>query len=118
MILRPSEATVRWFIQGASTNQTEDELMRLFITGMTSVRSTSVVRPSIAKDEWERLHMPVLLLIGDREIMYDPAIAIRRAKQLIPHIQAELVEGAGHFLLADQPEKVNERALQFLDAGF
>ncbi len=117
MILRPSVPTVRWFIKGASTTRNQDDLMHVFITGMTSARSMKILRPSIHKDEWKQLQMSILLLIGDHEIMYEPAKAIRQAKQLIPHIQAELIENAGHFLLADQAEKVNQKMLKFLNGN-
>jgi len=116
MILRPSIATVRWFIKGASTTRNQDDLTQVFITGITCARSMKVLRPSIHEDEWKQLQMPILLLIGDHEIMYEPAKAIRQAKKLIPHIQAELIENAGHFLLTDQAEHVNQRTLKFLKA--
>jgi pimeloyl-ACP methyl ester carboxylesterase len=116
MILKPSVATVKWFIDGASTSRNYDDLMQVFIAGMTGVRSTKILRPQIGEDEWKRLQMPILLLIGDHEIMYEPARAIRQAKQWMPHIQAALIKNAGHFLLADQPEQVTQRALKFLDA--
>ena len=116
MIVHPSSATARWFIRGASVSKRRDALLELFITGIAGLRSTKVMRPSIQKDEWGQLCLPVLLLIGDHEIMYEPRQAIRGAKQLIPHIQAELVAGAGHFLLADQAERVNQRINKFLDA--
>lgn len=115
MILKPSVATVKWFINGASTSRNYDDLMQVFIAGMTGARSTKVLRPQIGDDEWKRLTMPILLLIGDQEIMYEPARAIRQAKQWMPHLQAELIENAGHFLLADQPELVTQRVLQFLN---
>ena len=86
----------------------------VLIAGMTGARSTKVLRPQIGDDEWKRLTMPILLLIGDQEIMYEPARVIRQAKQWMPHLQAELIENAGHFLLADQPELVTQRVLQFL----
>jgi pimeloyl-ACP methyl ester carboxylesterase len=117
MIVHPSNATARWFIRGASTSQGPDDLLELFVTGIMSLRSTKVMRPSIQKDEWRQLRMPVLLLVGDHEIMYAAGRAIGMARQLIPHIQAELVARAGHFLLADQAEQVNQRVVQFLETA-
>jgi len=38
-------------------------------------------------------------------------------KQLVPRIQAELIQGADHFLLTDQAEQVNQRTLEFLNAS-
>jgi pimeloyl-ACP methyl ester carboxylesterase len=115
MIVHPSHATARWFIRGASTSKRWGDLLELFVTGIASLRSTQVMRPIIQKDEWRQLCMPMLLLIGDHEIMYEPGRAIRRARQLIPHIQAEFVTDAGHFQLVDQAEQVNQRTLKFLD---
>jgi pimeloyl-ACP methyl ester carboxylesterase len=59
--------------------------------------------------------MPILLLVGDHEIMYEPMKAVQQAKQRFPNIQAELIRDAGHFLLADQPGEVNRKVLAFLD---
>ena len=116
MILQPAVSTVRWFLKGASTNHNQDDLKEVFITGITSARSMKVLRPSFDKAEWKELQLPILLLIGDHEIMYEPVKAIRQAKKMLPHIQAELIENAGHFLLTDQAEQVNQRVLQFLSS--
>lgn len=115
MIMHPSESMVKWFIEGASTSKVMDELMQIFVLGMTSVRSTHVLRPDIQEEEWKHLQIPILLLVGDHEIMYKPAQAIQQAKQRVPHIRAELILNAGHFLLADQPQQVNQKVLAFLE---
>ncbi len=117
MIFWPSIATVKWFIKGASTTRGQDDLLQVFIAGITGTRSMKVLRPSFHKDEWKQLQMPILLLVGDHEIMYEPVQAIRQAKQLIPHIQAELIENAGHFLLSDQADQINQRAIKFLNVN-
>ncbi len=114
MILHPSESTVRWFLRGASTSKVIDELMQVYILGMAGARSTSVFRPVIHEEEWKRLDMPILLLVGGHEILYEPAKAIQQAKRRIPHVQAELIRDASHFLLSDQPGQVNEKVLAFL----
>ena len=115
MILHPSIATVKWFINGASTSRKYDELMQVFILGMTGARSMRVLRPVFQPDEWKKLQMPVLLMVGDHEIMYKPATAIHQAKQIFPRLQVQLIPDAGHFLLADQSQQVNQRLLAFLD---
>jgi pimeloyl-ACP methyl ester carboxylesterase len=40
--------------------------------------------------------------------------AFNRARQLIPHLEAELFPKAGHILNMEQPEVVDARILQFL----
>jgi pimeloyl-ACP methyl ester carboxylesterase len=72
--------------------------------------------PAVNKDqELKQIHAPTLLLVGGREVIYDPKAAIKRAIKLIPHIEAELISGAGHALNLDQPEMVNQRLLAFLE---
>jgi pimeloyl-ACP methyl ester carboxylesterase len=106
---------VRWFINGASTAKNYDELMQVFILGMIGARSTNVIRPVFSDDEWKELQMPVLLLIGDHEIMYEATKAIGEAKRRFPNLQAELIRDAGHFLLNDQVQQVNQKVMIFLD---
>lgn len=42
------------------------------------------------------LHMPVLLLFGDGEVIDDPAQAFDRARRLIPHVEGELIPRCRH----------------------
>lgn len=71
--------------------------------------------PSVFTDaELQQMRLPTLLLVGDREVIYDPRRVVSRAKRLIPGIQAELVPNAGHVLNMDQPDLVNQRVLEFL----
>lgn len=65
-------------------------------------------------EELRRVSAPTLLLIGDREAIYDPRAAVERATRLIPCIRAEIIPNASHFLTFDQPESVDERVLSFL----
>lgn len=44
------------------------------------------------------------------------ASAIRRARRLMPDIQAEIVPGANHIAAMTRPEYVNKRIIQFLQA--
>ncbi len=64
--------------------------------------------------ELRSVQAPTLLLLGEREIIYAPQAALRRAGRLIPKIEAALIPGAGHAVNIDQPEEVNRRMLAFL----
>ena len=48
----------------------------------------------LSDNELRSLHMPVLLLFGDGEVIYDPAQAFDRARRLIPHFEGELIPAA------------------------
>jgi pimeloyl-ACP methyl ester carboxylesterase len=83
--------------------------------GAKHFRLGAIVLPVPYKDEELRsVSNPTLLLIGQREALYDPVAAIERAKQLIPNIKTELIPQASHELPVSQPETVNKRILEFL----
>jgi len=119
IMLLPSRFTVKRFINGISTKgyTTEDPVFEQMIIGIMNMRHLSFMRPVFTDEELKRITVPILLLIGDHEIMYEPKKALDRATSLIPHIQAELVPNASHMLNADQPELVNKKVLEFLLAG-
>jgi pimeloyl-ACP methyl ester carboxylesterase len=65
--------------------------------------------------ELRRFTVPTLLLMGQREQLFNPQRVIERARKLLPDLrETALVPDAGHILNYDQPEKVNERILKFL----
>jgi pimeloyl-ACP methyl ester carboxylesterase len=119
MLLSSSRWAGEWFLRGASFkgyNHT-DFVQETYVIGVAGMRSKSVMRPIINADEWKRIQIPTLLLVGDSEILYNPHRALQRAKQLIPQIETELVPHAGHLLNSDQPEKVGDTVLRFLGAN-
>jgi pimeloyl-ACP methyl ester carboxylesterase len=119
MSLSSSRWAGKWFLRGASFKgyDRNNLVQETFVTGMTGIRSKTVMRPMINAAEWGKIQIPTLLLIGDHEILYDPGRALKRAKQLIPHLETELVPHAGHLLNSDQPEKVDATVLRFLGAN-
>lgn len=60
------------------------------------------------------LKMPILLLIGDQDIINNTK-SMNRAKNLFPNIKTVKITNAGHFLSIDQPEIVNKKILDFLN---
>jgi pimeloyl-ACP methyl ester carboxylesterase len=116
MMLSGSRGAVEWFLAGASVKGyvRGDPGQEAFIAGVTALRSRSVMRPAIGKAEWKLLQTPVLMLVGEQEILYDAQTALRRAKALMPNVITELVPNAGHLLHSDQPDQVNKSILEFL----
>ena len=76
------------------------------------------VMPTVLTDsELRGLEMPILLLMGEDEAIYDSAKAMARARRLIPTLEGDLVPGCSHDMSMTQPETVNPRILEFLDAS-
>jgi pimeloyl-ACP methyl ester carboxylesterase len=67
-------------------------------------------------NELKTLAMPVLLLIGDHDII-NKEKSTEQAKELLPYCETGIIKNAGHFLSIDQSETVNARILEFLDAN-
>lgn len=69
-------------------------------------------------DELRKIRAPVLLLIGDHEVIYaDPQLVINRAMRLMPHLEADRIPNANHNAEYTNPEGVNRKILAFLKDG-
>jgi pimeloyl-ACP methyl ester carboxylesterase len=85
---------------------------------MTASARTDVLFPGPFSDgDLRRIRSPMLVLIGDLEVLYDPVAAIGRAQRLIPGCRARLVPGCAHLLNMEQPAEIDRAILEFL-AGF
>jgi pimeloyl-ACP methyl ester carboxylesterase len=96
-------------------------LLDLFYLGMKHFRmppETAFIMPTVFSDEELRgLKVPVLLLIGDSEVIYNPAKALGRAKRLIPNLEGELVPNSNHNMCGAHYQIVDERVLDFLNGN-
>jgi pimeloyl-ACP methyl ester carboxylesterase len=118
LILFPSRLTGKWLIQGLSVrgyHSNDLETEQLIVSAM-NLRSRIPFRPVFSDDEFKNLTLPILLLIGDKEVLYDAKSAIERVWQLIPNVESEIINNAGHMLTTDQPAVVISRVLQFLQS--
>ena len=72
--------------------------------------------PTVFTDEeLQALHMQVLLLIGENEVIYNAAKALDRARQLIPNFDGALVPQCSHNMCSSQHRSVDARVLDFLN---
>jgi pimeloyl-ACP methyl ester carboxylesterase len=106
-----------WVARGFVVNSVFAEQ---FMTGLlnwnwaVNTSGYSGVMPCTFNDEeLSQIHPKVLLLIGDQDRL-NPPKALERARQTIPHLEAEIIPQTGHFLNMEQPGSVNARILEFL----
>ena len=72
------------------------------------------VAPRVFTDEeMQKLSMPILLLIGEQEFLYNSFAAIERARQLWPEGDIELVKKCNHAIVSDQTDRVSARVIDF-----
>jgi|SRR5690554_1436649 len=66
-----------------------------------------------ANKEFKKLKMPVLVLVGDNDIMNNEK-SLELIEKHMPYGKGEIIENSGHFLSIDQPEEVNQKMMDFL----
>jgi pimeloyl-ACP methyl ester carboxylesterase len=78
--------------------------------GLTILPNPRVLRD----DELRRISVPTLVMIGDKEKIYDAGAALARAEALIPGVKTLLVPDASHDLMFCQSSRVNAALKAFL----
>lgn len=64
--------------------------------------------------ELQSITNPVLILIGDRDVINSEE-SLERAKKFLIHSQTKTISDAGHFLSIDQSKIVNDAMIDFLE---
>jgi len=105
-------------IKDSPSDEVSRSLLDLFYLGMKHFRflpETARVMPGVLSDDKLRaLNVPVLLLIGENEVIYDAAKVLQRARQLLPNFEGELVPGSNHNMCGSHYRFVDARVLDFL----
>ena len=120
MVMFPSRLTVNWFLGwlGISGDDARPirELMYLGLKHFRMAPETRRVLPVLFHENRLRgMRVPTLLLIGRREVIWDPVTALKRARELFPDVHAELVPNSSHEMCFSQREFVDARVRQFLN---
>ena len=90
--------------------------MKCFTAIVKSAKVIFKVPPRVFTDEeLQRLSMPILLLIGEQEFLYNSSAAIERAKQIFPKGDIELIANCNHAIVSDQTDQVSNRVIDFLN---
>jgi pimeloyl-ACP methyl ester carboxylesterase len=124
MYFFPARLTVRsfklWETYTQNINNPENlslfnAKVELLYQGLKYFRMQGEKNPDVFTDDHLRsLQAPTLLLIGQQEVIYDPAASLERARRLIPHIEAGLIPDASHDMSYFQARAVDEHILNFL----
>ena len=123
MVLFPTQRTVNSFMRWLGFTDAPDEtdarrVLDLMYLGLKHFRvppeTLRVVINVFSDDELRAMRVPVLLLMGEREVIYDPAAALERARRLLPDFRGELVPRSSHDMCFSQHRIVDARVLDFL----
>jgi pimeloyl-ACP methyl ester carboxylesterase len=75
---------------------------------------TMMKHPLLTEEQLHRIGCPTIIMVGEREIIYDPVEALERAKRNIPGVRTILVPEAGHSLHYDRPAEIADVMRGFL----
>jgi pimeloyl-ACP methyl ester carboxylesterase len=93
--------------------QENDPFLEQRVIGYTNLRTLGHFRPRFKEAEFQKLKIPILVLLGEKEVMYRPEQARKRIQQLLPFSKVAIVPNSGHALNRDQPQIVNKHLLDF-----
>ena len=116
--LIPTRATARFFEKKLcyKSNFVFKEHSEILYERFRSAKVIFKVPPRVFTDEeFQRLSMPILLLIGEQEFLYNSKAAIERAKQILPKGEFELIAKCNHAIVSDQTDQVSTRIIGFLN---
>ena len=107
---------IRWLADISAISVIEsDPLWRQYLCGTSLARLRPVAPPNIFNDrELKNITAPTLLLVGEKEVIYDPKKALDRAGRTMPNITTELVLGGTHVMSWEKKEMINTRMTAYL----
>jgi len=116
-----ANSLMRWLGFTRAPGESEDwRVVELMHLGMKHFRippePLRVDTTPLSDDALRALRFPVLLLIGEKEVLYDAAAAMARACRLIPNFEGELVPDSRHDMCSSQSRIVDARVLDFFNS--
>lgn len=114
---RPAlENMMRWICEDRLP--LDHPVIRQLMVGVQSLNSRIRVYPKVFADsELARIEAPLYLLLGEKEVCYNPHSAAERARRTVSNAAVEIVPNAGHMLVMERPEIVNPGIAAFLRAS-
>jgi len=79
--------------------------------------SNQIPPPVYTDDELRKIQTPMLLLIGDHEVIYNPERVIQRATRLIAGLKAEIIHNANHNAQVTASDVINRKIMEFLEGA-
>jgi pimeloyl-ACP methyl ester carboxylesterase len=113
---------MRWLGLSDAPGETDSRLiLDLMYFGMKHFRfapeTLRVMPTAFSHGELTTIQTPTLVLIGDREVIYDPAKALERALRLIPDVRGTLIPHSRHDMCFSQRRVVDARVIDFLTSA-
>lgn len=95
----------------------EQEWARLVtINASKGTRRRNLAFPGVfSTAELRAIRPPVLLLMGDNDLMYDPIATAQSAKRRMPALEVHVLKGAHHIAAMAKPSETNKQIIRFFE---
>lgn len=93
----------------------EQPLLDLSVAGLRTFRARQPFPKRMTDEELRGIHVPALLLFGERSPVNHARRAAERCRRCIPNAETDVVPDAGHMLPVEKPELFTRRVLSFID---
>ena len=94
-----------------------DQMVEELLLAKQCFKQRGFVAPTVLSDEdWQNLKMPILFLVGEKEVLYSSQKAVQRLNMVVPQVQTEFVPNARHDITHSQAELINKKIMDFLQS--
>ena len=101
-------------VRNEKTRPMIDEMIEEDILARRCFKRRKFIAPTVLSDEdWQRLAVPTLYLVGRNDVSYSAEQAIRRLATVAPHVTSAITDG-DHHLTITHPDWVIQRVLAFV----
>jgi pimeloyl-ACP methyl ester carboxylesterase len=101
-------------VRNDATRATIDETIEEDLLARRCFKRRRFVLPTVlSDDDWQRLAVPTLFLVGRNEVSYPAERAVQRLVAVAPHVKTEITDGDHHLTIV-QPNWVIQQVLEFL----
>ncbi|WP_340198834.1 alpha/beta fold hydrolase [Ascidiimonas sp. W6] len=101
--------------QGEAGRAIADQMIDELVLAGKCFKKRKFVKPTVLMDtDLQKLTIPVLYLIGEKEVLYSPNKVVQRLNDVAPQIKTLIIPDASHDITHSQAEIVNQKVLDFL----
>jgi pimeloyl-ACP methyl ester carboxylesterase len=97
------------------TRATIDEMVDEQLLARKCFKRRKFIAPTVLTDQdWQKLQVPTLFLVGENDVTYSAHQAIRRLETVAPQVETSIAPEADHHLAIVKPDWVSDNVLKFL----
>jgi pimeloyl-ACP methyl ester carboxylesterase len=118
-LMKDKKATVRTIVNYAFSHKTPEKLKEKGFRDMMQSKAEIIYNDFVACDRFDAMdllkaiHVPALIVCGEDDLLTPPKYS-EYLHEMITNSRLTLIENAGHMVMLETPEKVNNTILTFV----